>query len=59
MSLIERWKEVKLKKESKKARLERQIKKKGFKRTTEEFKRRVNAKAATVKRYTDRIKHVV
>ena len=55
LSLIERWKEGKLKKESKKARLERlyKIKNKGFKRTAEELKQ---AKSATVKRYTDRIK---
>ena len=57
VSLIVRWKNGSLSKGTQKERLDRmyQVKKKGFKRVAEELKQRITAKAATVKRYTDRV----
>ena len=53
VSMIEQWKDYKLRKEKQKARLNRLYSVKGFKRVAEELKQRIKA---TVKRYTERVK---
>ena len=58
VSMIEEWKDGKLRKEIQEAKLNRlySVKKKGFKRVAEELKQRIKATSATVKRYTERVK---
>ena len=58
VSLIEKWETGMLKKESQKTRLDHlyRIKRKGYKRAAEENKQRIKAKAATLKRYKNRVK---
>ena len=58
VSLIGGWETGMLKKESQKTRLDnlRRGKSKGYKRAAEELKERIKAKAATLKRYKNRVK---
>ena len=57
VSLIERWETGMLRKESQKTRLDHlyRVKRKGYKRAAEEPKQRTKAKAATLKRYKNRV----
>ena len=57
VSLIERWETGMLRKESQKTRLDHlyRVKRKGYKRAAEELKQRIKAKAATLKRYKNRV----
>ena len=58
VSLIERWETGMLRKESQKTRLDHlyRVKRKGYKRGAEELKQRIKPKAATLKRYKNRVK---
>ena len=57
VSLIERWETVMLRKESQKTRLDHlyRVKWKRYERAAEELKQRTKAKAATLKRYKNRV----
>ena len=57
VSLTERWETGMLRKESQKTRLDHlyRVKRKGYKRAAEEPKQRTKAKAATLKRYKNRV----
>ena len=57
VSLIEKWETGMLRKESQKTRLDHLygVKRKGYKRAAEELKQRIKAKAATLRRYKNRV----
>ena len=57
ISLTERWETGRLRQESQKTRLDQlyRVKRKGSKRAAEELKQMIKAKAATLKRYKNRV----